>query len=182
MTETTTAQTMAVLAELVLMATRHNLPMPLYLTASEKNSQLNLTLNNRADLDAWHAVFGGGRLWECEPTEAMPSVLVTNMHGGSLLGWSVNLQASIQPPISPEVLAALGEAARSDAATLVAEAVAVLDEPKARRWRDRDGQFWSVGDDELISLETERGPSRLFVLATVEELAELYGPLVEVTP
>lgn len=51
-----------------------------------------------------------------------------------------------------------------------------------RRWQDRDGQFWSVGSDELISLETERGPSRLFVLATVEELEELYGPLVEVTP
>lgn len=51
-----------------------------------------------------------------------------------------------------------------------------------RRWRDRDGQFWSVGSDDLISLETERGPSRLFVLATVEELADLYGPLVEVQP
>lgn len=72
--------------------------------------------------------------------------------------------------------------AKADAAVLVAETVAALDEPKARRWRDRDGQFWQVGDDELISLETERGPSRLFVLATVEELAELYGPLVEVVP
>lgn len=124
MTETTTAQTMTVLAELVLTANRLNLPTPLYLTTSEKNSQLNLTLNNRADFEAWHAVFGGGRVWECEPTEASPSVLVTNMHSGSLLGWSVNLQANVPPPLSAEVLAALGEAARSDAEA-VAESLAV---------------------------------------------------------
>lgn len=135
---TSTASTMTVLAELVLTATRHNLPMPKYMTTSERSSQLCLTLNNRADLDAWHWAFGGGRLWECEPTEASPMVLVTNMHCGSLLGWSVNLQANVQPPLSAEVLSALGEAARSDAELVSADADTIkaetLAEPKADPW------------------------------------------------
>lgn len=143
MAETTTAApVMSAVAELVLIAMRENLPAPKYTTVSdgEAYKQICLTLNNRAELDAWNAAFGNVHVTECKPTAEERDVLVSTMHGGSLLGWSLNLLAHVPLPLSPEVLAALGEAARADAATLVAEAVAVLDEPKASPVPD--GHCW----------------------------------------
>lgn len=119
MTETTTtaAPVMSAVAELVLIAMRENLPTPKYMTVSDGNAfkQINLALRNRADLDTWNAVFGSAHVSECPPTPEARDVLVSTMHGGRLLGWSVNLHTSVPLPLSPEVLAALGEAARSDA-------------------------------------------------------------------
>lgn len=71
-------------------------------------------------------------------------------------------------------------AVQADAATLVAETVAALDEPKARRWQDRCGDFWQERPDGLIALVTEDGLSALFVYGDVADLEHEFGPLVEV--
>jgi hypothetical protein len=60
---------------------------------------------------------------------------------------------------------------------LVAEAVAALDEPKPRRWRDREGDEWDESGDRLRLAEPG-------VVSTTDRVfvENAYGPLVEVVP
>lgn len=180
---TTTASMTTVLAELVLIATRKNLPTPRYMTVAdgEPFKQIGLTLGNRTDLDAWNAAFGDVHVSELPPRPDAPDVLVTTMHGGALLGWTVNLQARVPAPLSPEVLAALGEAARSDAQVLVAEAVAEMDQPKPMAVTDYQGDEWRLDNDGRWQVYDGDEPQFIF-RTTLAEVDADYGPLVEVQP
>lgn len=171
MADTTTAPALSVLAELVLMASREGLPAPKYLTMSSTNAQLGLSLSTRAELDAWNAQVGGTHVFECERQPGALDVLVTTLHGGSLLGWSVDLNARVPLPLSEETVAGLA-AVEADAKQIVAEVVAA-----PRRWRDCEGDEWEESGDRLRLAEPG-------VVSTKDRafVEDVYGPLVEVQP
>lgn len=177
MTETTTTASMTtVLAELVLIATRKNLPTPKYMTMAdgEPHKQINLTLGNRAELDEWNAEFGNVHVSELPPRPDAQDVLLTTMYGGWLLGWTVNLNARVPAPLSPEVLAALGEAARSDAQAIVAESLDVEAKPKVLT-----GEVTSpFGQCNGLALDSRDNTCTRFAAEFVESVDATYGTLL----
>jgi hypothetical protein len=181
---------MKMLAELVLLATKQNLPTPKYMTVSDGDpyKQVNLTLHTRADLDAWNAATGGCSVTAMEPSRDQADVLLSTMYGGLFMGWTVNLNVRVPLSLPGGLLAALGEAARSDAEAVVsADADTIkaetLAEPKVKHGLSAAHY---VGDGiRRLCLCGESFHGRDWDAADAKlsaHVEKVTGPLVEVQP
>lgn len=90
-----------------------------------------------------------------------------------LPGWNVSIYCQVRTADYP---------LQADADVLVAETVAALDEPKARVWRDAEGDIWTEQPWEGGSILAYTDAFGDVMRWTFEHVERECGPLVEVVP